>query len=214
MSLQIWSDVDVDVQTVAGPAKTVTAISKANPAVATSIAHGFVVGALVLLRVRGFGALDYAFVRVGAVTSDTFVLKGVDTSDFSGAFASGSASLVTLGVSAETITDVSPSGGDSAQVAISTIHKRPDFAIPGKAAPLSYALGSLWDVADPALQAFKAASRAKKILAVRFGWADGTEVLFAAQPSTTLAPGGSAGAAVTTPVSLAVRGWIQSYEPA
>ena len=213
MSIQIWSDVDVEVQSIAAATKTITAISKANPAVATSVGHGYALGSLVLLRVKGFGALDYALVRVGAVTADTFVLKGVDTTDFSGTFVSGTASQITLGISAETITDVSPSGGDSAQVAISTIHKRPDFNIPGKAAPLSYALGSLWDVSDPALQAFKAAARAKKVLAVRFAWADGTEVLFAAQPSTTLSPGGAAGAAVTTPVSLAVRGWLQAYEP-
>lgn len=214
MTIQIWSDVDVDVQSAAAAAKPITAITKANPAAVSVTAHGFVANDLVLLRVRGLGQLDWALVRVAApITADSFVAKGVDTSEFTGTFVSGSASKITLGVSAETITDVSPSGGDAAQVTISTIHKKPDYAISGKAAPLNYALGSLWDVSDPALLAFKAASRTKKVLAVRFGFPDGTEVLFAAQPSANLAPGGSAGAAVTTPVTLAVRGWLQAYEP-
>jgi hypothetical protein len=214
MSVQIWSDVDVDVQSALAAAKPITAISKANPAVATSAAHGYVVGDPVLLRVRGFGQLDWAVVRVGAVTPDTFVLRGVDTSEFGGSFLSGSVAKVTLGIGAETVTEVTPSGGDAAQVGVSTIHKKPDYTIPGKPAPLSYALGSLWDIEDPVLKALKAAARAKKVLAVRFGWSDGTEVLFAALPGTSLAPGGSAGAVVTTPVSLAVRGWLQAYEPA
>lgn len=213
MTIQIWSDVDVDVQSAAAASNPITAISKANPAVVTAAAHGLQNGDLALLRVRGMGQLDWALVRAASITNDSFVAKGVDTSEFTGSFVSGSVSKITLGISAETITDVSPSGGDAAQVTISTIHKKPDYAITGKAAPLTYALGSLWDVSDPALLAFKAASRTKKVLAVRFGFPDGTEVLFAAQPSANLAPGGSAGAAVTTPVTLAVRGWLQAYEP-
>jgi len=211
MTVQIWSDVDVDVQTALAAAKVITGITKTNPAVATSDDHGFVVGKIVLLRIKGFGLLDYAAVRVGAVTADTFELEDIDATEFKGAFISGSAAEVTFGVSAETITDVTPSGGDAAKTTISTIHKRPDFNIAGKEAPLSYALGSLWDVEDPALQAFRAASRAKKLLVVRFGFPDGTIVLFTAQPSTSLSPGGAAGAAVTTPVSLDVRGWLQAY---
>jgi len=211
MSVQIWSDVDVDVQTALAAAKAITAISKANPAVAMAAGHGYLSEDVVLLRVKGLGELDYAVVRVGAVTSDTFVLEGIDTTDFSGSFISGTAAEVTFGVSADTITDVTPSGGDAAKVAINTIHKKRDFNAVGKETPLSYALGSLWDVEDPALLAFRAASRAKQILAIRFGFADGTQVLFAGQPSTSLAPGGAAGAAVTTPVSIDVRGWLQAY---
>lgn len=214
MTIQIWSDVDVDVQSAIAASKPITNISKANPAIVSVTGHGYQAGDPVLLRVRGLGLLDWLFARVAAsVTADTFSLRGVDTSELAGAFVSGSVAKVTLGTSAETITDVSPSGGDAPQVTISTIHKKPDYAITGKPAPLTYALGSLWDMSDPALLAFKAAARTKKVLATRFGWSDGTEVLFAAQPSAHLAPGGSSGAPVTTPVTLAVRGPLQAYEP-
>lgn len=214
MTIQIWSDVDVDAQSAIAASKNVTAISKANPAVVSALAHGYQAGDPVLLRVKGFGLLDWLVARVAAsLTADTFSLRGVDTSEFTGAFVSGSVAKVTLGLSAETVTDVTPSGGDAPQVNISTIHRKPDYSITGKPAPLNYSLGSLWDVSDPVLLAFKAATRTKKVLAVRYGFPDGTEVLFAAQPSTSLAPGGSAGAAVTTPVTLAVRGLLQAYEP-
>lgn len=210
--IQIWSEVAVDVQSAAAAEVAITAISKANPAVASAAAHTFVVGDVVLLRVKGFTDLDYAVVRVKAVAAGvSFTLEDIDTSDFSGTFISGSASKITFGVTAATFTDVTPSGGEADKVAIRTIHRKRDFNLAGNETPLAYAFGSLWDISDPALLALKAAARTRKVLAVRFKFLDGTTVLFAGMPSTSLAPGGAAGAAVTTPVSIDVRGWLQAY---
>lgn len=212
---QIWSEVQVEVQSALAASAAITSISKANPAVAASVDHEFVPGDVVLLRVKGFNELDYAVVRVGAVVADTsFELEGIDTTEFNGTFVSGSASKITFGVSAATFTDVTPSGGEAAKVPIQTIHMKRGFNRPGAESPLVYGFGSLWDVADPALVALQAASRKGRVLAVRFVFLDGTTVLFAGQPSVNLAPAGSAGAAVTTPVSIDVRGWLQAYEGA
>jgi hypothetical protein len=209
---QIWSEVQVDVQSVLAAAIPVSGISKANPAIAAAVDHDFAAGDVVLLRVKGFNDLDYAVVRVGTVVPDvSFALEGIDTTDFNGAFISGSASKITFGVSASTFTDVTPSGGEAAKVLIQTIHMKRGFNKPGAESPLVYGFGSLWDVADPALIALQAASRKGRVLAVRFMFLDGTTVLFAGQPSVNLAPAGSAGAAVTTPVSIDVRGWLQAY---
>ena len=41
MGTKTWTNVQVAMQTVLAPAKTITAITKANPAVATSTAHGY-----------------------------------------------------------------------------------------------------------------------------------------------------------------------------
>ncbi|MBJ2155266.1 phage tail tube protein [Variovorax sp. IB41] len=210
--VQIWSEVGVDVQSVAATPIPITAISKANPAVATAATHTFIVGDIVLLRVKGFSDLDYAVVRVKAISAGvSFTLDDIDTSGFLGTFISGTASKITFGVSAATFTDVTPSGGEADKVAIRTIHTKRDYNLPGNETPLAYAFGSLWDIADPALLALKAASRGRQVVAIRFRFLDGTVVLFAGIPSTNLAPGGAAGAAVTTPVSIDVRGWLQAY---
>jgi hypothetical protein len=209
---QIWSEVQVDVQSALGTPVPLSAISKANPAIASAADHDFIVGDIVLLRVKGFTDLDYAVVRVGAVVADvSFTLEGIDTTDFHGTFISGTASKITFGVSASTFTDVTPSGGETTKVAFQTIHMKRGFNRPGAESPLVYGFGSLWDVADPALLALQAASRKGRVLAVRFAFLDGTTVLFAGQPSVNMAPAGSAGAAVTTPVSIDVRGWLQAY---
>ena len=209
---QIWSEVQVDVQSALAVATPITSISKANPAIAAAIDHDFVAGDVVLLRVKGFNDLDYAVVRVGTVVADvSFALEGIDTSDFKGVFISATASKITFGVSAATFTDVTPSGGEATKVPFQTIHMKRGFNKPAAESPLVYGFGSLWDVADPALIALQAASRKGRVLAVRFVFLDGTTVLFAGQPSVNLAPAGSAGAAVTTPVSIDVRGWLQAY---
>lgn len=209
---QIWSEVQVDVQSALATPTPITAISKANPAIASAANHDLVPDDVVLLRIKGFNDLDYAVVRVGAVVADvSFALDGIDTLDFNGAFISGTASKITFGVSAATFTDVTPSGGEAAKVAIQTIHMKRGFNRAGAESPLVYGFGSLWDVSDPALLALQAASRKGRVLATRFVFLDGTTVLFAGQPSVNLAPAGAAGAAVTTPVSIDVRGWLQAY---
>jgi hypothetical protein len=212
---QIWSEVQVDVQSALAAPVAITGITKANPAVVAAPDHDFTAGDIVLLRVKGMGDLDYAVVRVATVIADTsFVAEGIDATDMNGTFVSGSATKITFGVSANTFTDVTPSGGETSDVLIQTIHMKRGFNKPGAESPLVYGFGSLWDVADPALLALQAGARKGRVLAVRFKFLDGTTVLFAGLPSASMAPGGSAGGAVTTPVKINVRGWLQAYSGA
>lgn len=211
MDVQVWSDVDVDVQSALGEAHLIQAISKAVEAVvSTAVDHGLVEGDAVLLRVRGMKELDYKVARVKSVAGQGITLLGVDTQE-SKNFISGSIRKITFGLSAETFTDVTPSGGTAEDINIRTIHTSQDFSRPGNVSPLVYEFGSLWDPSDPAIVGLKKASSAREILAVRFGFLDGMEVLFCGYPSLSNAPSGSAGAAVTTPVRINVRGELTAY---
>lgn len=60
-----------------GSAKTVTATTNANPAVASATAHGFTDGDYVVLS-SGWAKLDGRVVRVDSPTLDAFSLEGVD----------------------------------------------------------------------------------------------------------------------------------------
>ncbi|HZX85534.1 MAG TPA: phage tail tube protein [Reyranella sp.] len=211
--VQLWSDVNVDVQTALAAAKTITAISKASPAVASSTAHGLTEGDIVLLKIAGMIDIDYAVVRVGAVTTDTFALEGIDSTDFPD-FTSGTAEEITFGASAATFTEVNATGGEADQVLIQTIHTKRGYNKPGNETPLNFSFGSLWVTSDPALIELKKASRTRTVRAIRFTFADGTIGLFSGYPSASLVPTGSAGAAVTTPVTINARGWFQDYEAA
>lgn len=212
MSLEVtvWSDVGVAVQTVLASPKTISAITKANPAVASSTAHGFNDGDLVLLKVSGMADVDYLVARVDNKTTDAFDLEGVDSTDFD-TFVSGTAEKITFGAAASTITNVTASGGEAEDINIRTIHRSQDFVIPGNFAPLVMNMESLWDVNDPALLALKAFSKAKTPAAIAITFATGSKVYFAATPGVSLAPTGSAGGPVTTPVKLGLRGDLTAY---
>lgn len=210
-NINVWSKVAVAVQTALGSPITLTAITKADPAVATSVGHGLSVGAILLLKIVGMAQLDYRVVRVGTVpTVDTFSLEGVDSTTYD-TFTSGTAEEVTFGASASTFQDVSASGGEAASILVSTIHVDQDYDIPGNRSPLVFAFGSLWDPADAALLALAGFDDIKTACCVRLVFATGARILFAAYASANLSPTGSSGQAVTTPVTLRLRSRLTSY---
>lgn len=209
-NINVWSKVAVAVQTALAASKAITAITKASPAVATSTAHGYTVGDYLLLKVNGMRQLDYRVVRVSAADTNTFTLEGVDATTFD-TFVSGTAEEVTFGANASTFQDVSASGGEAATIAISTIHDDQDFEIPGNRSPIVFSFGSLWDPADAALLALKGFDDIKTPGCVLLTFATGAKVLMAAYVSAGLAPTGSSGQPVTTPVSLRLRGRLTTY---
>jgi hypothetical protein len=210
MQVNIWSKVAVAVQTVLASATTIAAITKANPAVVSCTGHGYSTGSFVKLSVAGMLELDNAVVKVTSVTADTYSLDGIDSTLFE-TFASGSAELVTFGAAAATFQDVNASGGEASDIDITTIHDDTTKLIPGVKSALSYTFGSLWDPADAALVELKKADRVKGTRAVKLTFASGSVVTFDCYPSVSLAPGGSTGGPVTTPVGFKLTGPVNAY---
>ena len=84
----------IDVAKTYATAKTITAITKNATGVATSAAHGLSNGAIGVLAVSGMAELDGQVVRVANVTTNTFDLEGIDTTNF-GTFTSGTFTPIT-----------------------------------------------------------------------------------------------------------------------
>ena len=122
MEISTWSDVSVAVQTALGTAKAITAITKANPAVATATAHGFADGDMVLIKCNGLPDADYVVTRVLNSTTNDFEMEGVDSSAWRGTIVSATAEEITFGAEFAVLQDVTPSGGEAGDIAISTIH--------------------------------------------------------------------------------------------
>ena len=209
-SQAVWSKVAVAAQTVLGTAKVVTALTKASPAVATSVAHGVAALSVVLFLVQGMTELNGRVVRLASVTTDTVTLEGVDSSAY-GTFSSGTFQVITFGANAATFQDVNSTGGVAADIDVGTIHIDEDRVLPGNKSALKYEFGSLWDVADACLLALVAASDTKTTLAIAITFANGAKIYFLCYPSCTLAPTGSKGQAVVTPVSFSLAGRLSFY---
>ena len=210
MPTNVWSKVAVSVQTVLAAVKTITAITKANPAVASSTAHGYTNGQEIKLVVAGMLEVNNMVVRVASIAANTFELEGIDSTLFN-TFVSGSAQLITFGAAAATMQDVNASGGEANAVDITTIHDDTQKEIPGSETALSYSFGNLWDPADSALAELKKADNVKGTRCMKFSFASGAKVYFDSYPSASLAPGGSAGDAVTTQTSFKLTGPITAY---
>lgn len=103
MGVSLWSKVAVAIQSALGSALTISAITKANPGVATSAAHGLSNGDVVLISAQGMHQVDQRVFRVANVAANTFELEGEDTTNYD-TFTSGDAKLITFGTTLATAT--------------------------------------------------------------------------------------------------------------
>ena len=207
----VWKNVAVSMQSALAAAKTISAITKANPGVATSTAHGYTNGQIVFLTISGMYQLNDKPVRVANVTANTFELEGVDTTLFE-TFSSGTAELATLGTSITTATNISSSGGNFEFIDSTTIHGNAKSQLPGLPEATTFTMDHIWDVTDTGLLALKSASdnQAKRVFQFTFG-TGGKKMLFAGYVGAALLPGGSAQQLVTTPTVITMNGTPTYY---
>lgn len=202
---KIWSNVQVAMQSALATAKTISAITKANPGVATSTAHGYSNGTYLLHDVTGMTEIDGRVFRTAGVATDTWQLEGENTTSY-GTFTAGTAQAITFGTTLGTVKGLSASGGDYNFIDTTTIHDKVATQIPGLASPISYSFENIWDVSDAGLVALKTASDTKAQRAFKFTFADGQIMVFNGYVGATLLPGGSAQDLVTTSVVITMFG--------
>lgn len=200
-----WSNVQVAIQSTLGANKTITAITKASPGVASSTAHGFANGDYVLLTALGMYQVDGRVFRVSASAANTFALEGEDTTLYD-TFTSGYANLITFGTTMTTATGLTAAGGDFDFIDTTTIHENVRKQIPGLASAATYTFENIWDPADAGLIALKVASDNQAQRAIRFTFAGGQKVLFNGYVGATLLPTGTAQDKVNTSVAMTMFG--------
>lgn len=113
-------------------AKTISAITNADPAVATSTAHGYVDGDEILLTSGWEDATDTVF-RVNQLTADTFEIMGLNTTNlyfYPAGSGAGEARKVSTWVEIPQVLNISTSGGDARFTTISPLAKRNDINVP------------------------------------------------------------------------------------
>ena len=77
---------------VFGTVKTITGLTAANPAVVTSVAHGFLVGDPVFITsVAGMTQINDRMFVISAVTANTFTLSGINSTNYTAYTSGGSA---------------------------------------------------------------------------------------------------------------------------
>jgi hypothetical protein len=211
MAVRKWAGVAVAMQSALAATKTITAITKASPAVITSTAHGYANGNYVLLSIQGMSQLDNKVVRVANQAANTFEAEGIDSTLFD-TFSTGTAALITFGTTITSATSMSASGGDFDFIDTTTIHVNVKTQIPGLANPLNYTFDNLWDLADAAQVAMKLASDTQAQRAFRFTFGTGGPImLFSGYVGFTGAPTGNAQDKVTASAVITAFGTPTYY---
>lgn len=216
MTINTNSGLKLYMESAIAAAKTITAITNANPGVITSAAHGYSNGDIVVLKVQGMVELNGRMFKVVSVATDTFRVaavdgtNGIDTTLY-GIFSSGTAEKLTLGTSITGVQEFSPSGGDIKTVDTTTVNDTVDTQITVGATAMAYDLTMQWDPASAAQQAMIAAFQTRANKGFKILWPTGAYALFYGTVGYTGAPGGSNQGVTTSPAKISMLGPLTNY---
>lgn len=138
-------------------AKTVTAVSNANPALATSVAHGYVDGDIVLFTSGWEDATNNVY-KIDQQSVDTFQLLDLDSSDtdwYSAGTGTGTAEKVSTWVEVPGVLTLDVTGGDPRFTDIQLLAKRNDIRVPTGFNAVNLAGTMVWDPADTTYRAMR-----------------------------------------------------------
>lgn len=197
-------------QSAIAAAKTITAVTNADPGVFTSVAHGYADGDIILLEVEGMPELNERLFQVYAKATDTFQLEdvdgasGIDTTSL-GTFISGTAKKLTMGTSIVGVQDYNPSGGEPKMLDTTTVHDLTDRQIINGASPMAYSLVMQWDPANTAQAAMLAAYKAASPRGFKITWPNGRTCMFYGTVGFSGMPGGGKQGVTTTTCAIALE---------
>lgn len=213
MSAKFWTNVAVAMESARGSSIPLSAITKADPAVATYT--GGVNpsnGDFVALSVQGMNQVDQRVVRVANVNTGakTFEFEGVDSTPYN-TFSSGSFAVLTFGSTMATAVGVNSSGGEPEFADTTTIHNNVRSRVPTVVSPFSINFESQWDPNDTFLKAAKSAADALTVKGCKITYSDGTICVFIGYVSCSLLPTGNAQEVVKTSVGFESQGRPSYY---
>lgn len=198
----------VSLATTYGSADTVSAISNANPGVATATAHGLNNGDVVLMT-SGWSNLNERIVRVASSAINTFALEGIDTSSttlFPTSSGAGTATIISAFTQITQIMGFSTSGGDQQFTNYSFLEQNFETQIPTVTSAQTITI----DIADdPSLAgyiALKAAADARAVRALKIAMPDGSVIFYNGYISFNETPSISKGAVMQVKATVSLLG--------
>lgn len=142
-------------------AKTITAITNANPAVATCTGHGYTTGDEIMLSSGWEDANDSVY-KIESVDSNSFKILGLDstnTSFFPAGSGGGSAQKLSAWTAIPQVLTISASGGDARFTDVTPLAKRNGIRIPTGFNATSVTLSLGFDATTPAYKTMVGISR-------------------------------------------------------
>ena len=204
----IGRNVRVEVSKTETAAKTVTAVTQANPGVATSTAHTLTDGSVGYFNaVTGMAQLEGQAVRLNSPDANTFQLEGINTTNYP-AYTAGTLIPITVWSTLSRAASYQIGGGEADKidltVLLDVIKQEANGLLASQTVSFELKLETL---DDEALGLVRAAALSQAYLVFRITLSDGAQRIFRGQPSL---PGENVGqgALGTGSLDVSVKGQI------
>lgn len=180
MAVALPNGVTFALATTYGATKTVSAITNANPGVASATAHGFSDGDYVEVT-SGWSRLNNRIVRVDAPTTDAFNIEGIDTSstlNYPSGTGAGSAREITAWTQISQIMELSTSGGEMQFTTYSFLEQDFESQLPTQSSPMTITMGIADDPSLPGYIAVKALADTRALVGLKATMPNGSVILY------------------------------------
>ncbi|WP_122408992.1 phage tail protein [Pseudomonas viridiflava] len=196
-----------------GAAIPVTALSNANPAVATSAAHGLSDGDIIAVT-SGWTRLNDRAARVANSLTGTFAFERINTLNtqpYPAGSGVGSVREVTAFVEISQITDVATSGGDQQFLTFGFLADDDDRQLPTTKNPISMAITVADDPDLPYVAVVEAADEDKVARVLRLNLPNGDSILYNAYVTITSTPALARNNLMTRVITISLAGRPTRY---
>lgn len=214
MTISLATGATVAIASTYGTGFTITAITNANPAVATlSAAHGVVVNDIIEVT-SGWDLINKRLFRVSAVATNDVTLEGlntVSTTDYPAGQGTGTGREITAFTSITQIQSVDTSGGDLNFADITTIADRVQKQIPTTRSPSQVSFTIFKDSTLAGYIAALAASQANALTGLRIVLPDNSRIFYNGYWSVNPTPKLSANQPVTVDVGFSTAALPTDY---
>lgn len=194
--------------------KALTAVTNANPAVVTSVAHGYVDGDLVMLQ-SGWEDLQDMVVKVNQTAADTWEMVDVNTASttlFVPGAGTGTSSLISTWVTIPQVISITSSGGDPRYTDVNPVSKRQGTKIPTGFNATSIELTLAHDASNANYKTMLGLSRAGTKVAFRMLLSGGEQSLGYGYMAVNEMPSLNQGQVNTVKCSISFLGRSISYD--
>jgi hypothetical protein len=186
--------------------KPVSAISNANPAVATAAAHGMADGDVIVVT-SGWTRLNDKVARVAESDAGTFELEGINTTNtvvYSAGAGAGSVRAASGWAQISQITDSTSSGGDQQFTTFGFLEESDDRQLPTTKSPISMSITVADDPVLPYVPVVEAADDDRAPRVLRLTLPNGSVIYYNAYVSITSTPTLSRNNIMTRTITLSL----------
>jgi len=216
MAFKLPNGAILEIAATLSAAKSVTALSNANPAVATAAAHGLAAGDIIVVN-SGWTRLNDKVVRISDADSGTFDLEGIDTTKttvYTPGAGLGSVREVSTWAQISQITDVATSGGDQQFTTFGFLEEDEDRQLPTTKSPISMTVTVADDPALAYVPVCEAADEDKEARPLRLTLPNGSVIYYNAYVSITSTPALSRNNIMTRAITLSLASRPTRYQAA